>query len=84
MCALHQDIKRIAQSLSSVTKRPLPDLELRPGQQVDINTLLSLVEDIIKQQNRAPGDFYTEETKRDHTKILSLRAVNLQGNHFNN
>ncbi|XP_075878911.1 polycystin-1-like protein 2 [Nelusetta ayraudi] len=73
-----KDIKRIAQSLSKVTKRPLPDRELRPGQQVDINTLLSLVEDIIRQQNRAAGDLYTEDTKRDHTKILNLHAVNLQ------
>lgn len=84
MCSWQQDIKRIAQSLSKVTKRPLPDLELRPGQQVDINILLSLVEDIIRQQNRAAGDFYTEDTKRDHTRILSLHAVNLQGNRYNN
>lgn len=60
-------------------KSPLPDLELRPGQQADINTLLSLVEDIIRQQNRAAGDFYTDASKRDRSAILSLRAVNLQG-----
>lgn len=76
---LHQDIKRIAQSLSKAMKSPLPHLELRPGHQTDINTLLSLVEDIIRQQNRADGDFYTEASKRDRSMILSLRAVNLQG-----
>lgn len=65
-------------------KSPLPDLELRPGQQADINTLLSLVEDIIRQQNRAAGDFYTEGSKRDRSKILSLNAVNLQGNQHHN
>uniref|UniRef100_A0A8C3A7N2 Polycystic kidney disease 1 like 2a n=1 Tax=Cyclopterus lumpus TaxID=8103 RepID=A0A8C3A7N2_CYCLU len=46
-----KDIKRIAQSLSKAMKSPLPHLELRPGQPADINTLLSLVEDIIRQQN---------------------------------
>uniref|UniRef100_A0A8P4GNN8 Polycystic kidney disease protein 1-like 2 n=1 Tax=Dicentrarchus labrax TaxID=13489 RepID=A0A8P4GNN8_DICLA len=71
---------RIAQSLSKAMKSPLPDLELRPGQQSDINTLLSLVEDIIRQQNRAAGDFYTDASKRDRSMILSLRAVNLQEN----
>uniref|UniRef100_A0A8C4HVJ1 Polycystic kidney disease protein 1-like 2 n=1 Tax=Dicentrarchus labrax TaxID=13489 RepID=A0A8C4HVJ1_DICLA len=75
-----KDIKRIAQSLSKAMKSPLPDLELRPGQQSDINTLLSLVEDIIRQQNRAAGDFYTDASKRDRSMILSLRAVNLQEN----
>ncbi|XP_059209203.1 polycystin-1-like protein 2 [Centropristis striata] len=73
-----KDIKRIAQSLSKAMKSPLPHPELRPGQQVDINTLLSLVEDIIRQQNRAAGDFYTEASKMDRSMILSLRAVNLQ------
>ncbi|XP_078114747.1 polycystin-1-like protein 2 [Sander vitreus] len=75
-----KDIKRIAQSLSKAMKSPLPHLALRPGQQADINTLLSLVEDIIRQQNRAAGDFYTDASKRDRSMILSLRAVNLQEN----
>ncbi|XP_076592785.1 polycystin-1-like protein 2 [Chaetodon auriga] len=75
-----KDIKRIAQSLSKAMKSPLPDLELRPGQQADINTLLSLVEDIIRQQNQAAGDFYTEASKRERSTTLSLHAVNLQEN----
>lgn len=54
-------------------------MDLRPGQQVDINTLLSLVEDIIRLQNQAAGDFYTDDIKKDHSKILSLHSVNLQG-----
>ncbi|XP_026176225.1 polycystic kidney disease protein 1-like 2 [Mastacembelus armatus] len=73
-----KDIKRIAQSLSKAMKSPLPHLELHPGQQTDINTLLSLVEDIIRQQNRMAGDFYTDSSKRDRSMILSLGAVNLQ------
>nr|XP_020466514.1 polycystic kidney disease protein 1-like 2 [Monopterus albus] len=73
-----KDIKRIAQSLSKTMKSPLPHLELHPGQQTDINTLLSLVEDIIRQQNRAAGDFYTDAFKRDRSITLSLGSVNLQ------
>ncbi|KAM3625915.1 uncharacterized protein V6R79_019756 [Siganus canaliculatus] len=73
-----KDIKRIAQSLSKAMKSPLPDLELRPGQQVDINTLLSLVENIIRQQNRP--NFYSDDSKQDHSMILSLRAVDLREN----
>lgn len=60
-------------------KSPLPHLELHPGQPADINTLLSLVEDIIRQQNRAAGDFYSEASKKDRSMILRLGAVNLQG-----
>lgn len=60
-------------------KSPLPHLELHPGQRTDINTLLSLVEDIIRQQNRAAGDFYTDTYKKDRSMILSLGAVSLQG-----
>ncbi|XP_036950669.1 polycystic kidney disease protein 1-like 2 isoform X1 [Acanthopagrus latus] len=73
-----KDIKRIAQSLSKAMKSPLPELELRSGQPADINTLLSLVEDIIRQQNRAAGEFYSDASKRDRSMILSLGAVNLQ------
>lgn len=85
---LYQDIKRIAQSLLKAMKSPAPDMELRPGQQVDINTLLSLLEDIIRLQtanmhrlqNWAAGDFYTDEIKKHHSKTASLHLVNLQGN----
>lgn len=76
---LYQDIKRIAQSLLKAMKSPVPDMELRPGQQVDINTLLSLLEDIIRLQNWAAGDFYTDEIKKGHLKTVSLHSVNLQG-----
>uniref|UniRef100_A0A3Q1BIH9 Polycystic kidney disease 1 like 2a n=1 Tax=Amphiprion ocellaris TaxID=80972 RepID=A0A3Q1BIH9_AMPOC len=65
-------VKSIAQSLSKAMKSPLPHLELHPGQQADINTLLSLVEDIIRQQNRAAGDFYTDASKKDRSMILTF------------
>uniref|UniRef100_A0A3P9QJ60 Uncharacterized protein n=1 Tax=Poecilia reticulata TaxID=8081 RepID=A0A3P9QJ60_POERE len=60
-------------------KSPPPRFELHPGQQADINTLLSLVEDIIRHQNKMAGDFYSNISKAD-SMILSLGAVNLQEN----
>ncbi|KAK7913117.1 hypothetical protein WMY93_013328 [Mugilogobius chulae] len=74
-----KDIKRIAQSLSKAMKSPLPHFDLKPGQQCDINTLLSLVEDIIKQHNRSSEDFYNDTTKKERSMILSLGSVSLQG-----
>ncbi|XP_014843096.1 PREDICTED: polycystic kidney disease protein 1-like 2 isoform X1 [Poecilia mexicana] len=74
-----KDIKRIAQSLSKAMKSPPPSFELHPGQQADINTLLSLVEDIIRHQNKTAGDFYSNISQADSV-ILSLGAVNLQEN----
>lgn len=65
-------------------KSPLPHQELHPGQRTDINTLLSLVEDIIRQQNRAAGDFYTDTSKKDRSMILSLGAVSLEGKMHDN
>ncbi|XP_015238922.1 PREDICTED: polycystic kidney disease protein 1-like 2 [Cyprinodon variegatus] len=75
-----KDIKRITQSLSKTMKSPLPNFDLDPGQHVDINILLSLVEDIIKCQNNATGDFYSSSFKKDSNMTLSLGAVNLQEN----
>ncbi|XP_064867230.1 polycystin-1-like protein 2 [Oncorhynchus nerka] len=75
-----KDIKKIAQSLSKAMKSPIPhlELEMKPGQQTDINSLLSLVEDIIRQQNRASGEFYTDASKKEGSLILSLGVANLQ------
>uniref|UniRef100_A0AAZ3QXC4 Polycystic kidney disease 1 like 2a n=1 Tax=Oncorhynchus tshawytscha TaxID=74940 RepID=A0AAZ3QXC4_ONCTS len=71
---------KIAQSLSKAMKSPIPhlELEMKPGQQTDINSLLSLVEDIIRQQNRASGEFYTDASKKEGSLILSLEVANLQ------
>lgn len=63
-------------------KSPLPDLDLQSGEKADINTLLSLVEDIIRHRNRVSGDFYTHDSKKDDSKILSLNEVNLQGKNW--
>ncbi|KAJ3593029.1 hypothetical protein NHX12_005367 [Muraenolepis orangiensis] len=73
-----KDIKRIAQSLSKAMKSPMPSLDLRPGQPADINALLTLVEGIIRKQNRAGRDFYSDTSKKEGSMILTLGAVNLQ------
>uniref|UniRef100_A0A8C7X6U9 Polycystic kidney disease 1 like 2a n=1 Tax=Oryzias sinensis TaxID=183150 RepID=A0A8C7X6U9_9TELE len=46
-----KDIKRMAKSLSKAMKNPFPHLELGPDQHADINTLLTVLENIIRQQN---------------------------------
>lgn len=47
------------------------------SEKMDINALLSLVEDIICQQNRVGGEFYSDASKKEIA--ISLRAVNLHG-----
>ncbi|XP_033373170.1 polycystic kidney disease protein 1-like 2 [Parus major] len=75
--AVTKDIRRIANSLSKVLKTPsltsAPDLE----KSMNINTLLSLVEDIIYQQNRAGQGFY-DESKKDGPIIVTLGAMDIQ------
>ncbi|XP_028812272.1 polycystic kidney disease protein 1-like 2 isoform X2 [Denticeps clupeoides] len=53
--AVTKDIKKIAQSLAKVLKSPMPIIDLQ-GKPTNINTLLSLVEDII-QQNYVGNQF---------------------------
>uniref|UniRef100_A0AAY4BIJ4 Polycystic kidney disease 1 like 2a n=1 Tax=Denticeps clupeoides TaxID=299321 RepID=A0AAY4BIJ4_9TELE len=52
---INADIKKIAQSLAKVLKSPMPIIDLQ-GKPTNINTLLSLVEDII-QQNYVGNQF---------------------------
>ncbi|NXO69413.1 PK1L2 protein, partial [Phainopepla nitens] len=70
------DIRRIANSLFKALKAPsltsASDLE-----KSNINTLLSLVEDIICQQNRAGQGFY-DESKKDGSVIVTLGATDIQ------
>ncbi|NWX26062.1 PK1L2 protein, partial [Notiomystis cincta] len=71
------DIRRIANSLFKALKTSslisAPDLE----KSTNINTLLSLVEDIICQQNRAGQGFY-DESKKDGPIIVTLGTVDIQ------
>ncbi|XP_066504124.1 polycystin-1-like protein 2 [Hoplias malabaricus] len=57
-----KDLKRIVCSLSKVVKCPIPALE---SEKTDFNTLLSLVEEIIQQQDFALGKFGFEEAQRE-------------------
>ncbi|XP_036066155.1 polycystic kidney disease protein 1-like 2 [Oryzias melastigma] len=75
-----KDIKRMAKSLSKAMKNPLPHLELGPDHHADINSLLTVLESIIRQQNEAAGSFYTDTSKTNNAMILSLGSVNLQEN----
>uniref|UniRef100_A0A8C7X7D8 Polycystic kidney disease 1 like 2a n=1 Tax=Oryzias sinensis TaxID=183150 RepID=A0A8C7X7D8_9TELE len=78
-----KDIKRMAKSLSKAMKNPFPHLELGPDQHADINTLLTVLENIIRQQNEATESFYSDTSKTDNAMILTLGSVNLQGtSHF--
>ncbi|XP_048173025.1 polycystic kidney disease protein 1-like 2 isoform X3 [Corvus hawaiiensis] len=75
--AVTKDIRRIANSLFKALKTPsltsAPDLE----KSTNINTLLSLVADIICQQNRAGQGFY-HESKKDGPMSVTLGAVDIQ------
>ncbi|XP_076879791.1 polycystin-1-like protein 2 isoform X2 [Brachyhypopomus gauderio] len=71
--AVIKDIKRIAQSLSKALRSPMPSIDCG---KMDINALLSLVEDIIRQQNCIGCEFYCNDSKKE--LAVSLRAVNLQ------
>ncbi|XP_058848646.1 polycystin-1-like protein 2 isoform X1 [Acipenser ruthenus] len=73
-----KDIKRLAQSLSKAMKSPVPLLDKDFGKTTDINQLLSMVEEIIHQQNRAGEEFYNESHKKDSSHVLTLGAVDLQ------
>lgn len=46
-------------------------------EKMDINALLSIVEDIIKQQNSVDHEFYSDKSKNN--MAISLVSVNLQG-----
>ncbi|NWR19530.1 PK1L2 protein, partial [Emberiza fucata] len=71
------DIRRIAHSLFKALKTPsltsAPDLE----KSANINTLLSLVEDVICQQNRDGQGFY-DESKKDGPISVTLGAMDIQ------
>uniref|UniRef100_A0A8C1S7V7 Polycystic kidney disease 1 like 2a n=1 Tax=Cyprinus carpio TaxID=7962 RepID=A0A8C1S7V7_CYPCA len=76
-----KDIKRIAQSLYKVMRRPVPRTEL-DSTKTDINNLLSLVEEIIRQHNRVGSEFYTDSYKKKQTLTASLECVNLKESSF--
>ncbi|XP_077057765.1 polycystin-1-like protein 2 [Siphateles boraxobius] len=72
-----KDIKRIAQSLYKVMRIPVPRIEL-DSTKTDINSLLSLVEEIICQHNQVGNEFYTDSSKKEQTLVASLGYINLK------
>ncbi|KAL4613536.1 polycystic kidney disease protein 1-like 2 [Arapaima gigas] len=76
--AVVKDIKKIAQSLSKTLRSPVPEMETTSEKSSDINQMLALVEEIIRQQNRTGGDFYTDSSKKESPLVLSLGKVNLE------
>ncbi|NXK89486.1 PK1L2 protein, partial [Formicarius rufipectus] len=71
------DIRRIADSLFKALKIPSRTSASDLGEATNINTLLSLVEDIICQQNRAGQGFY-DESKKDDPIIVTLGSMDIQ------
>ncbi|XP_067853685.1 polycystin-1-like protein 2 [Heptranchias perlo] len=76
--AVIKDIQRIANSLTKTLKNPLPTLDKDFKKTTDINKLLALVENIIREQNKVDREFYSESHKKADTLILSLGSVDLQ------
>ncbi|NXG55348.1 PK1L2 protein, partial [Hemiprocne comata] len=72
------DIRRIANSLFKALKTPSLISVSDLGKSTNINTLLTLVEDIICQQNRAGQEFYDESKKKDDPIIVTLGAMDIQ------
>ncbi|XP_053556626.1 polycystic kidney disease protein 1-like 2 [Bombina bombina] len=74
--AVLKDIRRIANSLFKSKKTPALDVDL--GKTTDINKLLSVVEDIICQQNRAGNELYEDCKKKEKSLILNLDSADFQ------
>ncbi|TRY93276.1 hypothetical protein DNTS_021652, partial [Danionella cerebrum] len=76
-----KDIKRIAQSLCKVMRKPVPRMELESSK-MDINNLLSLVEETILQHNSVGKEFYTDSSKHKQTFTGSFECVDLKETSF--
>ncbi|KAM4723032.1 polycystin-1-like protein 2 [Rhinophrynus dorsalis] len=74
--AVMKDIRRIASSLFKTQKTTLPNADF--GKSSDINKLLSLVEDIIHQQNKIEQEFYDDSKKKERSLNLSMGSVDWQ------
>lgn len=66
-----QDIKKIVRALAKAVKCPIPNAA-EESETTDINTLLFVLEDIIRQQNFTLGKFYVEDTENDHFLVYKL------------
>lgn len=72
-----QDIRRIALSLSKTVKSNIPskEPEFWPGQEVDINALLSVVEDFIKENNRSSNSTLSSAHSVTQPQLTGVQTV---------
>ncbi|XP_035388719.1 polycystic kidney disease protein 1-like 2 [Electrophorus electricus] len=66
-----RDLKRIVRSLAKAVRRPIPEAVLG-SDKTDISTLLSLMEDIIRQKDFSSGRFWVEETQNECFSLYSV------------
>uniref|UniRef100_A0A665VH41 Polycystic kidney disease 1 like 2a n=1 Tax=Echeneis naucrates TaxID=173247 RepID=A0A665VH41_ECHNA len=76
-----KDITRIAHSLSTTMKSNIPCTmsEFGPGQQIDINAILSVVEDFIKQNNKT-SESTQSETQLPEDSLRVQPGTEMEGN----
>uniref|UniRef100_A0AAY5EL93 Polycystic kidney disease 1 like 2a n=1 Tax=Electrophorus electricus TaxID=8005 RepID=A0AAY5EL93_ELEEL len=66
-----QLIIRVIRSLAKAVRRPIPEAVLG-SDKTDISTLLSLMEDIIRQKDFSSGRFWVEETQNECFSLYSV------------
>ncbi|XP_076879412.1 polycystin-1-like protein 2 [Brachyhypopomus gauderio] len=66
-----RDLKRIVRSLAKATRTPIPKEVLGSGK-TDISTLLSLVDDIIRQQDFSSGRFWVGDAQNERFSLYSV------------
>ncbi|KAK1799114.1 hypothetical protein P4O66_006698 [Electrophorus voltai] len=66
-----RDLKRIVRSLAKAVRRPIPEAVLG-SDKTDISTLLSLMENIIRQKDFSSGRFWVEETQNECFSLYSV------------
>ncbi|KAB5558804.1 hypothetical protein PHYPO_G00021410 [Pangasianodon hypophthalmus] len=66
-----KDIKKIVRALAKAVRCPVPNAA-QESEMTDVNTLLFVLEDIIRQQNFTLSKFYVEDTENDHFLVYKL------------
>ncbi|XP_022597025.1 polycystic kidney disease protein 1-like 2 [Seriola dumerili] len=74
-----KDITRIAHSLSKTVKSNIPCTasEFGPGQQVDINAVLSVVEDFIRQSNKSSDSAQSKTQRFSNLLRMNTRSTSM-------
>lgn len=66
-----QDVKKIIRALAKAVQCPVPNAA-QESETTDINTLLFVLEDIIRQQNFTLSKFSVEDPENDHFLVYKL------------